>query len=107
MESMISDWKESKRYVIDSESVVISTDRVRCGIRELASPRRAPVLSVSRFRDSWFVVREGVGLRADEFLVFMGGFAQAGMMPVIADDVLPASGELPKGEGAYDGKHDK
>jgi len=53
------------------------------------------------------VVREGVGLRADEFLVFMGGFAQAGMMPVIADDVLPASGELPKGEGAYDGKHDK
>ena len=36
-----------------------------------------------------------------------GDFAQAGMMPVIADSVLPASGELPKGEGAYDGKHEK
>ena len=84
------------------ESIFSYTDRVRCGIRESASPRRAPVLSASRFRDSWFVVREGVGLRADEFLVFMGGFAQAGMMPVIADGVLPASGELPQGEGGCD-----
>ena len=47
MESMISDWKDSKRYVIDSESVVISTDRVRCGIRELASPRRALSLELA------------------------------------------------------------
>ena len=34
--------------------------------------------------------------------IIYGDFAQAGMMPVIADGVLPASGELPKGEGAYD-----
>ena len=47
MESMISDWKDSKRYVIDSESVVFFTDRVRCGIRELASPRRAPSLELA------------------------------------------------------------
>ena len=34
--------------------------------------------------------------------IIYGDFAQAGMMPVITDGVLHASGELPKGEGAYD-----
>ena len=53
-------------------------------------------------RDSWFVK-----VAAGWPPIIYGDFAQAGMMPVIADDVLPASGELPKGEGAYDGKHEK
>ena len=76
MESMKNDWKDSMRYVINSESFVGFTDRVRCGIRGSASPRRAPVLSVSRFRDSWFVVREGGGLPAASIY---GESAQTGL----------------------------
>ena len=56
MESMKNDWKGFKRNVINSESVVFFTDRVRFGIRGLASLRRVPVQALPRSRDSWFVM---------------------------------------------------
>ena len=38
------------------ESIFSYTDRVRGGIRGLASPRRAPIQALPRFRDPWFVM---------------------------------------------------
>ena len=44
--------------------LAVTMDGVSYGFRGLASLRHAPILSLSRFRDSWFVVREGGGLMA-------------------------------------------
>ena len=44
--------------------LAVTMDGVSYGFRGLASLRHAPILSLSRFRDSWFVVREGGGADA-------------------------------------------